>query len=142
MIAFLIYRTLYYHEFRILPHSWSTILIISTYSPCTQCLKKLRPSLCTYAPKLVKKKQPKSMTARLKRLEGMVRDMFDEEGNPRNPCQEQHAGEIGAGEEEEKAENAARGKVVVANGVRGGGTAYVGATHFMAMLDDVSAGPK
>lgn len=79
------------------------------------------------------------MTARLKRLEGMVRDMLDDEGNPRHTPLEKHVGENEGSEEGWTAEKAPAAKVVAASGARGGSTAYVGATHFMAMLDDVSA---
>lgn len=115
------------------------------------------------------------MAARLKRLEGMVREMIDEEGAgdaagsssrrasvkkspssdadaslPRRPQQHQQrlpldGGELAAEEAEEEEQEYGEdrpgtqlgGKVVSAMGARGGSTAYVGATHFMAMLDDV-----
>ena len=76
-----------------------------------------------YAPKPEKVKPAKSMAARLKRLEGMVRGMLDGEGNtavPREP-----AGQT--------APLTSPGQVVQG----GRATTYVGATHFMAMLDDV-----
>ncbi|KAM0238828.1 hypothetical protein ACHAPO_003802, partial [Fusarium lateritium] len=47
--------------------------------PCSQCDKKGRPLQCTYAPKPEKKRPAKGMSARLKRLEGMVREMMDSE---------------------------------------------------------------
>jgi hypothetical protein len=83
-----------------------------------QCVKKGRVDLCQYAPKPVKVKPAKSMAARLKRLEGMVRGMLDSEA------------EMGP-----KAVDTSTAHVVQ----REGGTTYVGATHFMAMLDDVSS---
>jgi hypothetical protein len=82
-----------------------------------------------YAPRPEKQKPAKSMAARLKRLEGMVREMLDTE-SPDHQQQQQLAAEADEF-------ILSRGKVVQ---VEGGdrGTTYVGATHFMAMLDDVS----
>ncbi|KAL3957675.1 hypothetical protein ACCO45_008253 [Purpureocillium lilacinum] len=52
--------------------------------PCSQCAKKSRPELCVYAPRPVKKRPPRrGMSARLQRLEGMVRNMLDESGEAR-----------------------------------------------------------
>jgi hypothetical protein len=50
-------------------------------SPCGQCRKKEREDLCQYAPKPEKRKperRNRNMAERLKRLEGMVRGMMDE----------------------------------------------------------------
>lgn len=110
--------------------------------PCTNCLKKSRADLCKYAPKPVKNRPPKSMAARLKRLEGMVREMLDEDGNVRDPSSERTAvgedmdsdGDRGAGK---FASSASGAQVIRGAGARGGNTTYVGATHFMAMLGDV-----
>lgn len=112
--------------------------------PCTNCLKKSRVDLCKYAPKPVKDRQPKSMAARLKRLEGMVREMLDEDGNVPNPSSSERTavgeddidsgGDIDAGK---FASSASGGQVIRGAGARGGNTTYVGATHFMAMLGDV-----
>lgn len=97
-------------------------------TPCTQCQKKGREDLCQYAPKPEKRKPPKSMAARLKRLEGMVRGMMDEDGNVINPD--------GGVEPAKKVETpTVHGQVVKG---RGEATSYVGATHCMAMLEDVS----
>ncbi len=72
-------------------------------------------------PKPEKTKPVKGMAARLRRLEGMVREMIDGEGTVlRRPDAEMQSA-------------ATAGQVV--QGDRG--TTYVGATHFMAMLDDV-----
>ena len=89
--------------------------------PCGQCLKKGRIDGCLYAPKPQKAKPAKSMAARLKRLEGMVRGMMD--------------GEIPKDDGSEGRDSLSQqpGKVVLG----GGSATYVGATHFMAMLDDV-----
>ncbi|KAI7779250.1 hypothetical protein LA080_001013 [Diaporthe eres] len=110
--------------------------------PCTNCLKKSRVDLCKYAPKPVKNRPPKSMAARLKRLEGMVREMLDEDGNVRDPSSERTAvGEDidsdGDGEAGRFASSASGGQVIRGAGARGGNTTYVGATHFMAMLGDI-----
>lgn len=75
------------------------------------------------------------MAARLRQLEGLVRDMLDEDGN---------VVAVGApatnvaGEEKDsspKREMSPAGGQVVS---MAGRTTYVGATHFMALLDDVS----
>ncbi|KAH8756727.1 hypothetical protein F5883DRAFT_429352 [Diaporthe sp. PMI_573] len=96
--------------------------------PCTNCLKKSRTDLCKYAPKPARNRPPKSMAARLKRLEGMVREMIDEDGNIREPSSEQTA----------LASSSTPGAQLVRGpGARGGNTTYVGATHFMAMLGDI-----
>ncbi|KOS18693.1 putative transcriptional regulatory protein [Escovopsis weberi] len=93
--------------------------------PCVQCAKKGRLDLCVYAPKPEKKRpMTKGMSARLKRLEGMVRDMMDDQGNLVAP-----GAPVGS--------NAApplRGQVV--HGERAT-TTYVGATHCLAMLEDI-----
>lgn len=82
------------------------------------------------------------MAARLKRLEGMVREMLDEDGNVRDPSSDRTA----VGEENDSggdsdagrfASSASGGQVIRGAGARGGNTTYVGATHFMAMLGDV-----
>lgn len=89
-------------------------------TPCGQCIRKSKPDGCLYAPRPEKRKPAKSMAARLKRLEGMVRGMIDTDGStsmvsanktPRDP-----------------------GGVVVQGQ---GNTSYVGGTHFMAMLEDI-----
>ncbi|KAK0752018.1 hypothetical protein B0T18DRAFT_320084 [Schizothecium vesticola] len=102
--------------------------------PCSQCLKKGRASSCAYAPKPARPAAPpRSMTARLKRLEAMVRGMMDGDGD-------------GDGEREQQqqllSEGAAAGsprEETHARVVLGGRATmtYVGATHFMAMLDDI-----
>ncbi|EHK27285.1 uncharacterized protein TRIVIDRAFT_188169 [Trichoderma virens Gv29-8] len=92
--------------------------------PCGQCAKKGRLDLCVYAPKPEKKRPAaKGMAARLKRLEGMVRGMMDDEGNLKPLSQA--AGESAAPQ--------LKGKVV--HGDRA--TTYVGATHCLAMLEDI-----
>lgn len=97
--------------------------------PCTQCAKKDRPDACVYAPKPVKRKAPpKGMSARLKRLEGMVRTMMDAE------AEEQEGAKKGNGVTEVQEPKVARGQVV--RSVQG--STYVGATHCLAMLEDVS----
>lgn len=63
------------------------------------------------------------MSARLKRLEGMVREMMDTEVPPAK---------------ENETSDAVAGPAVQAHVVRGqNATTYVGATHCMAMLEDV-----
>lgn len=93
--------------------------------PCGQCAKKGRLDLCVYAPKPEKKRPAaKGMAARLRRLEGMVRGMMDEEGNLKP--QPQAAAETAAPQW--------KGQVVHGENA----TTYVGATHCLAMLEDVS----
>jgi hypothetical protein len=95
--------------------------------PCGQCAKKGRVELCQYAPKPEKKRPAKGMSARLKRLEGIVREMIDVETVV--------ASKPGARDDVSTA-----GPVVQGQVVRGeNATTYVGATHCMAMLEDVSA---
>lgn len=101
------------------------------------------------------------MAARLKRLEGMVRDMLDEEGNIKNLTTttmttppnddsvdgssrgdaegDAHIYAAPRGQEDASSVRPAGGQVIRANnGASGvGSTTYVGATHFMAILDDV-----
>ncbi|KAI0396854.1 hypothetical protein F5Y17DRAFT_418097 [Xylariaceae sp. FL0594] len=91
-------------------------------TPCGQCLKKGRGDSCAYAVRPEKAKPAKSMAARLKRLEGMVRGMVELEGavgaEGSVPTQtEQHA--LGSVVHSEKTSN------------------YVGGTHFMAILEDL-----
>ncbi|KAJ4141340.1 hypothetical protein NW768_000551 [Fusarium equiseti] len=98
--------------------------------PCSQCDKKGRASQCAYAPKPERKRPVKGMSARLKRLEGMVREMMDSENatqttesNPGNNSQ---------------ASNGVTGPEVQGHVVKGNKTTtYVGATHCMAMLEDI-----
>lgn len=99
--------------------------------PCGQCAKKQRPEACVYAPKPVKKKPaPKGMSARLKRLEGMVREMMHTEG------EEGTLEELLAGGLKTKKLPLMEGQVVRSG--NGAATTYVGATHCMAILEDVS----
>ncbi|KAI1390969.1 fungal-specific transcription factor domain-containing protein [Hypoxylon trugodes] len=91
-------------------------------TPCGQCLRKGKPDNCLYAPRPEKKRPAKSMAARLKRLEGMVRGMIDLDTSIQMPPvdnltkQGQSAGLL---VQSEKA------------------TSYIGATHSMAILEDI-----
>ncbi|RKK87719.1 hypothetical protein BFJ69_g471 [Fusarium oxysporum] len=99
--------------------------------PCGQCSKKGRASQCAYAPKPERKRPAKGMSARLKRLEGMVREMMDSEGTA--PGTHASAG-AGAG----LANGTATGPDVQGHVVHSEkGATYVGATHCMAMLEDI-----
>lgn len=103
--------------------------------PCSQCAKKDRPEACVYAPRPAKRKPPpKGMSARLKRLEGMVRNMMEAEADEAAGAGRKGADgqEVAAEEDEVKP---AQGQVV--RSVQG--STYVGATHCLAMLEDVSA---
>ncbi|KAK1538194.1 fungal specific transcription factor domain-containing protein [Colletotrichum paranaense] len=104
--------------------------------PCGQCLKKSRPEGCVYAPKPEKQKPAKGMAARLKRLEGMVRTMMDEGGGVAGagPGGPQTTGAaVDAVQEEEKGIAQPGGQLVQG----GRASTYVGATHFMAILEDI-----
>ncbi|CAK7197681.1 hypothetical protein SEUCBS139899_000329 [Sporothrix eucalyptigena] len=149
--------------------------------PCGNCLKKDRTDLCEYAPRPKKPAKPaKGMAARLRRLEGMLREMMDDDSAAAAMSSfgvssaELLAGKANGGDggptdgapslmsvlTEAEAEgydgtgkpipttatttaNGAqpapapqgRGKGRVVRGERA--TTYVGATHFMAMLDDI-----
>lgn len=103
--------------------------------PCTQCVKKARVELCAYAPRPEKKRPAKGMSARLRRLEGIVRGMIDVEAAVA-------VGGANDGKGNGKGGDVA-GPVVKGHVVRGeNATTYVGATHCMAMLEDVSQGPS
>lgn len=117
-------------------------------SPCGQCRKKEREDLCQYAPKPEKKKRPerrnRNMAERLKRLEGMVRGMMDEggvDGQPQGQSQLQGALQKGLSGGTTAASKGSGQTPQVAGQLAGGhhGT-YIGATHCMAMLEDVSRG--
>ena len=95
--------------------------------------------MCAYAPKPEKPvPAPRSMTARLKRLEAMVRNMMDAGGNGdrdgNNPVvyegQSQRQSDLSNAEPDARED--AQAQVIF-----GRSTTYIGATHFMAMLDDV-----
>ncbi|OAA72499.1 Transcription factor [Cordyceps fumosorosea ARSEF 2679] len=109
--------------------------------PCSQCAKKDRPEACVYAPRPVKKKPPpKGMSARLKRLEGMVRSMLEAEAEEKAGEDGRASRRRGSGEgksEDEKTDaqetRPAQGQVVRSLQ----GSTYVGATHCMAMLEDI-----
>ncbi|CAK7228764.1 hypothetical protein SCUCBS95973_006991 [Sporothrix curviconia] len=156
--------------------------------PCGNCLKKDRTDLCEYAPRPKKPAKPaKGMAARLRRLEGMLREMMDDDsaaaamssfgvssaellaskagssgnnGNGGNSSsgalslmsaltEAEAEGYDGTGKPIPTAATTtargpqpapdpvaqARGKGRVVRGQRA--TTYVGATHFMAMLDDI-----
>ncbi|KAK3378509.1 fungal-specific transcription factor domain-containing protein [Podospora didyma] len=120
------------------------------HQPCGQCVKKVRADGCTYAPRPEKLRPARSMAARLKRLEGMVRGMMDVDGVPiTSAAAADKTGPIydsgpafpvsGPGSSTTAVICAAapgtfpnQAQVVV-----GRSTTYVGATHFMAMLDDI-----
>ncbi|KAF5988095.1 hypothetical protein FCOIX_679 [Fusarium coicis] len=99
--------------------------------PCGQCSKKGRASQCTYAPKPERKRPAKGMSARLKRLEGMVREMMDSEGAAPGT-------QVGNGTGAAMANGTATGPDVQGHVVHSKkGATYVGATHCMAMLEDI-----
>ncbi|KAM4056163.1 fungal specific transcription factor [Hirsutella rhossiliensis] len=97
--------------------------------PCGQCARRDRLDLCVYAPKPAARKTkppPRGMSSRLQRLEGMVRSIMDA-GGPGASGESEARERDGQGSE---APPPVRGHVVR-------GTTYVGATHCMAMLEDI-----
>ncbi|KAK3944185.1 fungal-specific transcription factor domain-containing protein [Diplogelasinospora grovesii] len=99
--------------------------------PCGHCTRRGRIDGCAYAPRPQKSRPARSMAARLKRLEGMVREMMDPDESPQRQYQsEQQEQQPGA-----EGGDFQRGRARVVMGK--GATTYVGATHFMAMLDDI-----
>lgn len=120
--------------------------------PCTQCVKKSRAEGCQYAPKPEKRRPAKGMAARLKRLEGMVRNMM-EGGADEVPGRPPPSGAADLGvpgqataaaieaRSPAKEEGVEMAGQVVSHGERTT-TTYVGATHFMAILEDVSCSTR
>lgn len=111
---------------------------------CAQCARRGQPHACRYADRPARPRHGRGVAARLQRLEGMVRGMMDEgegEGNGAGdgaaagdaPAGNERAAREGAGEDEEAAVGE---RPTVVSGRRA--TSYVGATHFMAILEDVS----
>lgn len=106
--------------------------------PCSQCLKKDRVDLCAYAPKPEKRRPTKGVAARLRRLETMVRGMMDGDGSVERLASQlqQQLPELGVqGKGQPVQPSALDGNVVKGSN----STTYVGATHCMAMLEDVSS---
>lgn len=104
-------------------------------SPCGQCAKKGRPELCAYAPRPAKTRPVKGMAARLKRLEGMVRGMIDIPGGASSGSEGGGGGGGLPAHVPNRGKNTTGGQVVVQSERS---TNYVGGTHFMAILEDVS----
>ncbi|CAJ2508184.1 Uu.00g093700.m01.CDS01 [Anthostomella pinea] len=108
-------------------------------TPCTQCLKKGKPEICAYAPRPQKhqRRPAGSMQARLRRLEGMVREFIDQpvDGGGGGQGKGGGAGEEGLAGKDGKEEVDAGGSVVRSAPERA--TNYVGGTHFMAILEDL-----
>ncbi|KAI0408083.1 hypothetical protein F4802DRAFT_605149 [Xylaria palmicola] len=94
-------------------------------TPCTQCLKRGKQDACAYAPRLEKSKPTKTLAARLKRLEGMVRGMAELDG--------------AAGSNGDGLDGGSQGRITSGSVVHGerATTNYVGGTHFMAILEDL-----
>ncbi|KAI1131923.1 hypothetical protein F5Y10DRAFT_261633 [Nemania abortiva] len=93
-------------------------------TPCSQCLKRGKPDACAYAPRIEKSRPAKTMAARLKRLEGMVRGMVELDGT---------TGGKGHGLSDSTQGRNMSGSVVHSEQT----TNYVGGTHFMAILEDL-----
>ncbi|KAM0529606.1 hypothetical protein ACHAPS_001016 [Verticillium nonalfalfae] len=102
-------------------------------SPCGQCIRKGRPEACQYAPKPQRRKPNQSMASRLKRLEGMVRSMLEDGDVVVDPSQ----GPAEAAPPLPPSVRVAKGLRASGQVVHGErGSTYIGATHFMAMLED------
>ncbi|KAI5865521.1 hypothetical protein GGS23DRAFT_604022 [Durotheca rogersii] len=92
-------------------------------TPCGQCLRKGKPDVCLYAPRPEKNHRPaKSMAARLKRLEGMVRKIIEPDGSGL------------PGSSDETVPEPTAGRVIIRGHT---GASYIGGTHFMAILEDI-----
>ncbi|PNH41402.1 hypothetical protein VD0004_g5700 [Verticillium dahliae] len=103
-------------------------------SPCGQCIRKGRPEACQYAPKPQRRKPNQSMASRLKRLEDMVRSMLEDGDVVVDPSRGPAEAAPPLPPSVRVAEGLrASGQVV--HGERG--STYIGATHFMAMLEDI-----
>ncbi|KAM0623214.1 hypothetical protein ACHAQG_004778 [Verticillium nonalfalfae] len=103
-------------------------------SPCGQCIRKGRPEACQYAPKPQRRKPNQSMASRLKRLEGMVRSMLEDGDVVVDPSQ----GPAEAAPPLPPSVRVAKGLRASGQVVHGErGSTYIGATHFMAMLEDI-----
>lgn len=116
---------------------------------CSQCVRRSQAHSCRYTDRPERMRHGRGVAARLQRLEGMVREMMDEgdgdgvdvpENGPENETTNGNArGDEGRAESEgvqREQEPAAAEKGTVVSGRRA--TSYVGATHFMAILEDVS----
>ncbi|KAI1754500.1 hypothetical protein F4782DRAFT_528422 [Xylaria castorea] len=93
-------------------------------TPCGQCIKRGKPDACAYAPRQEKLRPAKSMAARLRRLEGVVRGMVELDGAV--------SGNSSALSDSTPGRNTS-GSVVHSERA----TNYVGGTHFMAILEDL-----
>ncbi|KAI0490811.1 fungal-specific transcription factor domain-containing protein [Xylaria cf. heliscus] len=93
-------------------------------TPCGQCIKRGKPDACAYAPRQEKIKPARTMAARLRRLEGMVRGMVGADGAV--------SGNSNAISDSTPGRNTS-GSVVHSDRA----TNYVGGTHFMAILEDL-----
>ncbi|KAI1776352.1 hypothetical protein F4818DRAFT_378324 [Hypoxylon cercidicola] len=92
-------------------------------TPCGQCLRKGKPDGCLYAPRPEKRKPVKTMAARLKRLEGMVREMINTDDIEQIPAARQ------------KTVQEPSAAAVVVHSRKA--ISYVGGAHFLAMLEDI-----
>ncbi|KAK8856474.1 Fusarisetin A cluster transcription factor fsa6 [Apiospora arundinis] len=101
-------------------------------APCSQCVRRGRPASCVYAPRAEKAKPAKGMAARLKRLEGMVRDMIDVVPGGAAAAAAAVPPTNAPGIEEGREKPCEQ--VVVQSEWS---TNYVGGTHFMAILEDI-----
>ncbi|SPO00659.1 uncharacterized protein DNG_03408 [Cephalotrichum gorgonifer] len=106
---------------------------------CAQCLRKSHAHACRYTDRPERLRPGKGVAARLQRLEGMVREIMAEgdvatsKGGNADGGGKEGAGAASGGKEEEEAVVGEKGTVV--SGRRA--TSYVGATHCMAILEDI-----
>jgi hypothetical protein len=104
---------------------------------CLQCEKKGRASLCSFPSPAARKKPTVSMQNRLKHLESLVKDVMSTGQSPSMQQLENHAHHSNG----KSLPNAATVPAAVSSGqVLLGATesTYVGATHWAAILEDVS----
>jgi hypothetical protein len=128
--------------------------------PCSQCTKKGRASVCTFPAPAARRKPAVSMQNRLKHLESLVKDVMTVQvlaSHPTSPSEENNesamrnvnSGVSNTGEVTseldsqhgiQSPENVPKEEAFHSSGqvlLSTNQTAYVGATHWAAILDDV-----
>lgn len=104
---------------------------------CSQCEKKGRASLCSFPSPAARKKPTVSMQNRLKHLESLVKDVMSTEQSPSM----QHIENHGHNSNERSTKIAAPAPATEPSGqvlLGSSESTYVGATHWAAILNDVS----
>ncbi len=104
---------------------------------CSQCEKKGRVSLCSFPPPPARKKPTVSMQNRLKHLESLVKDVMSAGQSPPMQHIESHAYHRNGKSNSDPAtfpRAVSSGQVLLGANE----STYVGATHWAAVLEDVS----